>query len=846
MMSTDFPQRLLLVLFVALSVTVTSFENTARSEEAATTHGKQQVEFFEKEVRTILEKNCHACHSGAEPKGGLRLDWRGGLLEGGDSGPAVALDEPKTSLLLEAVNYESYEMPPRGKLPQASIDVLAKWVEMGLPWTPGPDRPPAVAAEHGPPQVNDETRNHWSYRPIARPDAPEVEHKNWVKTPIDAFLLARLQQQKLRPNDRASKIALVRRAFYDLTGLPPQPADVQSFLDDESPDAWENLIDRLLASPHYGEHWARHWLDLVRYAETNSYERDGPKPFVWRYRDYVIRSLNDDKPYDQFVREQLAGDELDEPSPESIIATGYYRLGIWDDEPVDRLQAEFDDLDDIVKTTGEVFLGMTIGCARCHDHKLDPIPQHDYYSMLAFFRNIRPYGIRAHDTVLDASVRMVGPEEKLRQYRDELATWKRDLADTERQLGDIERAFRRTLKGGEVDDFKHENARVDLARKRVPEVLTQEQFDRYVSLTERRNRLRRGEPEGLMQALCVKERGSHSPPTHVLIRGNAGAPGDQVDPAFPQVLGFEPPTMPPSVEGAASSGRRRVLADWIASKQNPLTARVIANRLWQFHFGRGLVRTANDFGLQGDRPTHPELLDWLASELMAGEWRLKRMHKLIMMSAAYQMSSQANESAYAIDPQNDLFWRFDMRRLTAEEVRDSILAVNGSLNREKMFGESIYTKIPREVLAGQSRPGAGWGLSSPEDRARRSIYIHVKRSLVPPLLAAFDLPETDFTCPVRFVSTQPTQSLTMLNSELVNEQAKVFADYLKEHAAGDPRAQVALALRRVTQRAPLEADIDRGVDLIERLKQQHGASDDVALQQFCLMALNLNEFIYLD
>jgi len=346
--------------------------------------------------------------------------------------------------------------------------------------------------------------------------------------------------------------------------------------------------------------------------------------------------------------------------------------------------------------------------------------------------------------------------------------------------------------------------------------------------------------------LCVKERGKRPPPTHVLTRGNAHAPGDEVVPAFPQVLGFETPEMPVAAQGAESSGRRRVLADWIASEENPLTARVMANRLWQYHFGRGLVRSSNNFGLQGDRPTHPQLLDWLASELVAGGWRLKRMHKLIMTSAAYQMSSRPDEAGLDADPQNNLFWRFDMRRLTAEEVRDSILAVNGSLNREKMYGPSIYTKIPREVLAGQSRPGAGWGASSPEDRARRSIYIHVKRSLVPPLLAAFDLPETDFTCPVRFVSTQPTQSLTMLNSELVNEQAEVFAAYLREHAPGDPRGQVALALRRVTQREPLPVEVDRGVALMKRLKAEHGASDDVALAQFCLMALNLNEFIYLD
>jgi hypothetical protein len=809
-------------------------------------HTPQQVRFFEQDVRPLLEKNCHECHSGSKPKGNLRLDWRGGVLKGGESGPAVALDDPKSSLLLEAVNYASFEMPPRGKLPQEKIDVLTRWVELGLPWSPGEDKPPAdKVTAHAPPQINDVTRAHWSFQPIARPPLPDVQDNKWGKTPIDAFILARLEQQGLTPAPPAAKAALLRRAYYDLTGLPPEPQDVAAFLADDSPGAWEAAVDRLLASPHYGEHWGRHWLDLVRYAETNSYERDGAKPFVWRYRDYVIRSLNDDKPYDQFVREQLAGDELDQPTPDAIIATGYYRLGIWDDEPVDPLQAHYDDLDDVLKTTGEVFLGLTIGCARCHAHKLDPIPQEDYYSLLAFFNNIRRYGVRAHETVLDASVRMVGPEEKLLQYRQELAAWKRELAATERELKRIDDLILPALKGGEVDDFKSESTRVELARKRVPETISQQQFERYVELTARRDGLRKSEPEGLVQALCVKERGPRPQPTHVLIRGSAAAPGDEVQPGFPQVLGFAVPEIPAAAQNAASCGRRRVLADWIASSENPLTARVIANRIWQYHFGRGIVRTSSDFGLQGDRPTHPELLDWLASELIAGGWRMKRLHKLIMLSAAYQMSSQADERSLAADPQNHLFWRFDMRRLSAEEVRDSILAANGSLNRKQIYGESVFVKIPQAVLAGQSRPGDGWRLSSPAEQARRSIYIHVKRSLIVPLLASFDLPETDFTCPVRFVSTQPTQALTMLNSEFVNEQAQVFAEHLKKQSA-DPRQQVTIALTRVLQREPLADEIDEGLALMQRLKDVRGASSDVALVQFCLVALNLNEFLYLD
>jgi hypothetical protein len=819
---------------------------TALAADGAPQFNREHVPFFEQQVRPLLEQNCHQCHSGSKPKGGLRLDWRGGVLKGGESGAAVTLDDPRSSLLLEAVNYAGFEMPPRGKLPQDKIDVFTKWIDLGLPWTPGEDKPPAdKIAAHAPPQINDETRAHWSFQPIQRPEVPPVRDSTWGKTPIDPFILSRLEQNKLTPAGPAAKAALLRRAYYDLTGLPPEPREVAAFLADDSPDAWETVVDRLLASPHYGEHWGRHWLDLVRYAETNSYERDGAKPFVWRYRDYVIRSLNDDKPYDQFVREQLAGDELDEPMPESIVATGYYRLGIWDDEPVDPLQAHYDDLDDVLKTTGEVFLGLTVGCARCHDHKLDPIPQADYYRLLSFFNNIRRFGVRSHESVLDASVQMVGPEEKLRQYREALTRWKEESDQVEQQLREFDRRIERALKGGEVDDFKREAYRVDLARKHTPGALSEEELEQYVQLTKRRDELRKTEPEGLMQVLCVKERGASPQPTHLLARGNAHAPGDEVQPGFPQVLGFDVPEISPAARSAASCGRRRVLADWIASPENPLAARVIANRVWQYHFGRGLVRSANDFGLQGDRPTHPELLDWLASELIAGGWRMKRLHKLILMSSAYQMSSQANDEALAVDPQNDLFWRFDMRRLSAEEIRDSILAVNGSLNRDKMYGESIYVKIPQAVLAGQSRPGAGWGNSPEQDQNRRSIYIHVKRSLIVPLLASFDLPESDFTCPVRFVSTQPTQALTMLNSEFVNDEARVFAEYLKQQSA-DPREQIAIALRRVTQREPADDEITDGLALIEKLKTERGATHDVALEQFCLMTLNLNEFLYLE
>ena len=606
------------------------------------------------------------------------------------------------------------------------------------------------------------------------------------------------------------------------------------------------MVDNLLQSPHYGERWGRHWLDLVRYAETNSYERDGAKPFVWRYRDYVIRSFNNDKPYDQFIREQLAGDELDEFSEDAIIATGYYRLGVWDDEPVDRLQAKYDDLDDILSTTGQVFLGLTIGCSRCHEHKLDPLPQEAYYSLLSFISNIRRYGERGNDSVMKASVQMVGPEENVKRYNTELAAWEKEIGETEAKLREIEKQVRPKLKGGLRDDFKRERVRLQVMRDLRGGIVSEEQYTSYRELFEKRDRLRRSQPKGLMQVLCVKEHGPTPKPTHVLVRGNAHAEAAEVQPEFPKVLGFAPPKLPEQSPFENSTGRRRVLADWIASGKNPLTARVMVNRIWQHHFGRGIVRSANDFGMKGAAPTLPHLLDWLAATFVEDGWRIKRLHKRILMSEAYQRSYSTDKKSVELDPLNHLLWRFDMRRLSAEEIRDSILAATGELRREKMFGPSIYSKIPAAVLAGQSRPGAGWGNSPPEERFRRSVYIHVKRSLVTPILSSYDFPEPDLSCPVRFVSTQPTQALGMLNSEFVGDQAKRWAERLEKGFGDDTNAIVAHVLARATQRTPTQAEIENGIQLVQKLTTQHKLTRSESLKQICLLALNLNEFVYLD
>ncbi|MCU0878408.1 MAG: PSD1 and planctomycete cytochrome C domain-containing protein [Pirellulaceae bacterium] len=806
----------------------------------------EQLAFFEREVKPILKANCVNCH-GAEKKvqSELYLTSRDGFLKGGENGPAISLENPSASEFLAAIRYESFEMPPKGKLPQAQINVLTRWVEMGLPW---PEGEAGNLIQHGPPVVDETARNFWAFRPVVRPEIPAVQDAEWVRTPLDAFILAKLEGKGLKPAPPADKTTLLRRAHYAVTGLPPTPSQVAAFLADESPDAYDKVVAELLDSRHYGEHWGRHWLDLVRYAESNSFERDNPKPFVWRYRDYVIRSLNEDKPYGQFIREQLAGDELDEITADSIIATGYYRLGLWDDEPADPLLAYYDGLDDIIAATGQTFLGLTINCARCHDHKIDPIPQSDYYKLVAFFRGIRHYGQRSDESVATASLRSIATPEQQAAHQEQIAAHAQQIADLDRQLGKIEAAVADKLPGGERDDFKYPRNRVSILRKHVGGLVTREAFDQYSQLRRQRDRLERDRPRSAEKALAVTEE-SQVPETYVLLRGNPQSHGDRVEPGFPAVMtapGAAAPAIEPLPADRGSSGRRRVLAAWIADPANPLTTRVMANRVFQYHFGRGIVRSSSNFGYMGTPPTHPDLLDWLAAEFAESGMRLKHLHRLILTSNAFRMSGQLDPEAVKVDPENDLLSHFDLRRLTAEEVRDSILAACGNLNLDKQEGPSVYPVIPQEVLAGQSQPGRNWERSTPEEAAARSVFVHIKRSLAVPILAAFDAPDPDAPCPVRFSTTQPTQALGMLNSQFLNEQAQIFADRTRKGAGADPQSQVAFVLRQVLQREPKLAEVDRGVTFLRRVQSEDSSSPDEALRQFCLLALNLNEFVYLE
>ena len=840
--------RLLAAFVLVTAVMSASYWMVPRtaSAEDKTTFTPEQVAFYEKEVLPLLQRHCFKCHGGeAKLKGSLNLTTRKGIVEGGDSGPAVNLNKLAESLLLRAIHYkdDEHRMPPKGKLAENEIATIEKWVKDGLAVTAdrmgNAGKPPAKGGV-----ITEEAKRYWVYQPVRRPAVPEVKERDWVRTPIDAFILAKLESKGLKHVKRVEKTVLVRRAYYDLIGLPPAPQEIDSFVNDDSSNAWEKLIDKLLASPHYGEKWGRHWLDVVRYCETNGYERDGPKPFAWRYRDYVIKSFNEDKPYTEFIKEQLAGDEMPGFNPDAIIATGYYRLGLWDDEPADPLQALYDGYDDIVATTGQAFLGTTFNCARCHDHKVDPIPQTDYYKMVAFFRDIEPFS-KTREVRSKFNLTDITPPNQREVYEKELKARETRLAEIKRLLETIEDEVIKTLPA-EDQRAAEANDRDQVVRLKVVPALKEKQKDEYAALsTERKELSKRQDPPGRQLALSVNNCLAAPPATHILVRGSPHAEGKEVQPGFPTVLDLPEPTIPTPAKGAKSSGRRTLLATWIASKDNPFTARVFVNRVWQYHFGRGIVPSTNDFGKLGEQPTHPELLDWLASEFVDGGWRLKRLHKIIMMSSVYQMSAQADADDLKLDPANAMLWRFNMRRLTGEEVRDSILAVSGNLNL-KMYGPSTYPKIPKEVLAGQSVPGQGWPTSPPDEANRRSVYAHVKRSLRVPILVGFDQPDPDSSCPVRYVTTVPTQSLGLLNGEFANEQAAAFARRLQKESPNDLAAQVTRAIRLTTGRVPTAEEVKKDVAFVESLKSKHKFEDLAALARYCLLCLNANEFVYVD
>ena len=651
----------------------------------------------------------------------------------------------------------------------------------------------------------------WAFRAVARPDVP----KDAVNShPIDAFLARRLASRGLAPAPRVDKRTLIRRLTFDLTGLPPTPVEVSEFLRDDGPNAYERLVDRLLASPHHGERWARHWLDLVRYAETHGYERDDPKPNAWKYRDWVVSAINRDLPYDRFLIEQLAGDEVPDATNESRTATGMYRLGPTDDEPADPVMDRFDQLDDMVKTIGTTMLGLTIHCARCHDHKFDPIKQSDYYRMLAFLSPSKKY-VRGDD----ASISVILSTES---ERERVATIN---ANVDAQIA---RLSARIAGLGPADNALKAN--LELRAKL---------FDRQ-------------RPTGVPMTLGLTDTSAIAEPTHRMTRGDAHRPGESVEPGFLSALGGATPAIVPPA-GGRSTGRRLALAKWITSPDNPLTARVMVNRIWMHHFGRGIVSTPSDFGAMGDAPADPDLLDWLAREFIARGWSVKAMHRLIVTSESYRRSGAWNEKADEVDPENSSVWRMAPRRLEAEAIRDSALSVSGRLN-DAIGGPSVMPAIEKVVLAGQSRPGSGWKVSNAEDASRRSLYVFVKRTLGLPELEVLDAADNNEACPRRFVTTTAPQALALLNGSFFHEQAGHFADRLRREA-GDDAQRIQRAFQLAYGRDPTAPEREDSLGFLrsqaKRIAQRPNADDRrdpefEALKAFCLVLFNTNEFLTVD
>ncbi len=974
------------------------------------------IEFFEKKVRPVLVQHCYQCHSAQAKKlrGELSLDTRAGLLKGGESGPAVVPGKPALSLLVKALRHDGdLKMPPKGKLPEAVVTDFVKWVEMGAP----DPRREAVAAAKRTIDVA-AGRKYWAFQPLRPPGPPVVKNVGWARTPIDRFLLARLEEKGIAPNGPLAREKLVRRAYFDLLGLPPTPAEVDAFVKDTAPDAYERLVDRLLHSEHYGERWARHWLDVVRFAESGGYEFDKDRPGAYQYRDFVIRALNQDMPYDRFVRWQVAGDQLRPGDFLAAAATSFLVAGPFPGQTTAKTLdlIRYDQLDDMVSTLGTSLLGLSLGCARCHDHKYDPVPQQDYYRLLAclgrtdsfeakldphpeIYRQAKAAFDQAHAPYLaardrfeqeelpgrlhhwlqgqqakpaptwlvldlasaagkpaaarlpDGSVRLPvaakgkGPDTytlTARTYLKDITALRLEaLADgslpqkgpglgpdgnflltnvilTVAPLAPVKpvqplpvkvRAGRTTFEqakhplaaaldnkqgagwavGGaagkdhaavfEADKpFGFDGGTVltvtlkfapgrTIGRPRLAfrtgkgptplagEAVSQRVGELLALLREGQDKLtaknhagvvhwfRTFDPAADKVYAAEEEHARKAPkpnlidvfmaqsgrggPVHFLTRGEVDRKTGVASPGFIQVLMTAPEQDRHWLAATAPKGpavqSRKALARWLTdidAGAGRLLARVIVNRLWQHHFGRGLVRTPNDFGVQGEPPTHPELLDWLAAELVRGGWRLKPTHRLIMTSAAYQQDGAANAVGLRLDPHNHLWWRMPPRRLEAEAVRDALLAVGGALDRTR-FGPGTLT----------------------ETSPRRSIYLTVKRSRLLPLLQAFDAPEPIQSIGERQLTTVPTQALALMNSPFVRQQAEKLARLVRPPTAEGLPAAVEEAYRRALARRPSAVERQTMLDFIRR---PGPAGLDGALADFCQVLLCLNEFIYVD
>jgi hypothetical protein len=659
----------------------------------------------------------------------------------------------------------------------------------------------ALAAEIAPlGTYTSRERGHWAFVKRATPAVPAfslASDKAWAKSPLDAFILQRLKKEGLKPSSPADRATLVRRVYFDLIGLPPSPREVAAFVADKAPDAWPKLVEKLLGSPHYGERWGQHWLDVVRFAETDGFEYDTHRPDAWRYRDYVIRAFNHDKPYDRFVTEQLAGDEIDPKEDEALIAAGFNRLGPLRKNAGNQEVASSRNevLTEMTNAVGSALLGVTLGCARCHNHKFDPLRQSDYYRLQAYFAG-----------VYDQDIVKASP--------DEQAARKAKAEPIEKEMKKVNATMLK-LKD------KNDAASLDLKE----------------SLTKKLEELQEQMPPPLPALHSVVNLPDKKSPIHLLARGDYNSKGDRVGMRpLGVLLADGTPELPET-----TAKPRTELAKWIVAGDNPLTARVMVNRIWQYHFGRGIVATANDFGRMGSRPTHPELLDYLANEFVSGGFSIKHIHRLILNSNTYQQSSQPPSEpalkalAMQKDPENRYYWRFNRQRLAAEQIRDAILAVSGTLN-PRQGGPSVMIPIDQGLVATLYKPSQWAPAKDPAEHTRRSIYLIAKRNLRLPFMEVFDAPDAQVSCARRESSTHAPQALELLNGTFANQQAEALAKRLEAEAGPNLRKQIVLGYRLVTGRPARPAEIRAALDFLKTQPKR----------EFALALLNLNSFLYVN
>ena len=806
---------------------------------------KQAIEFFEKNIRPVLVNKCYKCHSSTakSPKGGLLLDTREGIRRGGESGHGVVPGNLDDSLILEAIRYESLEMPPDKQLPDAVIANFEKWVRMGA-------ADPRIGKSSPIRRVIDfeRSREFWAFQPIRNPTPPKVADTEWPAGDIDRFVLARMESKGLKPVEDADRAVLVRRVYFDLIGLPPTPEQVDDFVADSSPGALPKLIDRLLESPRFGERWGRHWLDVVRYGESTGMERNFTYPYAWRYRDYVISAFNKDKGFDQFILEQIAGDLLPSENTaqrdEHLIATGMLAIGPKSLNERDREKFAMDIVDEQIDVSSRAFLGLTASCARCHDHKFDPIPPTEYYSLAGIFRSTQTFygtgggrGNRQAGQLLalsDSGVRAVnaaggggkkkngknGAAKQLRLAQQRLKKLQRQAAKNPKAKTNLSKAIARTK---------------SLIKRFQAQLKNAANTNATVSPSPSKGTV------AAIKVMAVQD-GSKPADTQVRIRGEANERGDTVPRGFLTIatLGTAPKIDP------AHSGRME-FAQWLIQKDNPLTARVAVNRLWQHLFGRGIVGSVNNFGANGDRPSHPELLDHLATQFVEDGWSVKKFIRTVMLSRVYRLGGGANAKAAEQDPDNRLLWRMNQRRLEAEALRDAILAASGQLDTTPAKASVVMSIGNGDI--GRNLPTSRFVV----DTVKRSVYLPIVRGAVPEMLRIFDFPEPSIISGQRDETTVPTQALFMMNSSFVIEQSKHLAKRILDSDDLDDAGRVNLAYRLTLCRTAKPVEVANAIgfvkEVIAALETEQAKTDAASIKAwagFCQVLFASSEFRYVD